>query len=170
MSTPTTPSRAAGPRSEHTRHLPHHTGRRPSETPDRDRGEDTVGEEASALARHRDPSRTTRRATDKAPAGRGVEWVRPSDLMTRAGGRVAGRGIDFEAELARRARRLPATGVRATGRGLGHARRRVAAHKQASRQRHTGRERAHRLPPVSEFGQRRTAPYSWVSRSGIGLG
>ncbi len=60
----------------------------------------------------------------------GVEWVRPTELIARQAGAVAGRGIDFQAELARRAR-TPA----------------VAAMRQVS-------ERARRLPPVSAFGRR----------------
>ena len=36
--------------------------------------------------------------------GRGVEWVRPTDLMARHSANVAGRGLDFQAELARRTR------------------------------------------------------------------
>jgi hypothetical protein len=58
----------------------------------------------------------------------GIVWVRASDLLSTGTGRIAGRGIDFEAELARRMRRTPATTRRAI------------------------RERADRLPPLSEFG------------------
>ena len=57
-----------------------------------------------------------------------VVWVRASDLLNTGAGRIAGRGIDFEAELARRMRRTPATTRRAI------------------------RERADSLPPLSEFG------------------
>ncbi len=57
-----------------------------------------------------------------------IAWVRASDLLNAGTGRIAGRGIDFEAELARRMRRTPATTRRAI------------------------RERADRLPPLSEFG------------------
>ncbi len=57
-----------------------------------------------------------------------IAWVRASDLLNTGTGRIAGRGIDFEAELARRMRRTPATTRRAI------------------------RERADRLPPLSEFG------------------
>jgi len=59
----------------------------------------------------------------------GIVWVRASDLLSTGTGRIAGRGIDFEAELARRMRRSPTTTRRAI------------------------RERADRLPPLSEFGR-----------------
>lgn len=41
----------------------------------------------------------------------GVAWVRVSDLISTGTGRIAGRGIDFESELARRLRH-PAAGRR----------------------------------------------------------
>ncbi len=133
----------------------------------RDRGVEEG--EASALARHRDPSaRRTRpgaRAAGAKRPGRGVEWVRPSDLMTHAGGRLAGAGISFEAELARRLRRAPVTAVTVSRRTI---RARQAGRERAGRD--TARERADRLPPLSAFGQSRHRPYSWVTRSGIGLG
>ena len=112
--------------------------------------------EVSALARHRDPSLSDKADSQARKPRRGVAWVRPSELMTQAGGRVAARGIDFEAELARRARRAPATAIRA-------GRRRIDTIHQAAS------DRARRLPPVSEFG-RRSRTHSWVTRSGIGLG
>jgi hypothetical protein len=59
----------------------------------------------------------------------GISWVRASDLFSSGSARVAGRGIDFEAELARRMRRIPANASRAI------------------------RNRADRLPPLSEFGR-----------------
>ena len=124
--------------------------------PDKARDE---AEEASALARHKDPSLTGKDAKNGAKAKRrpGVEWVRPTDLLASRSGRVAGRGIDFQAELARRTRRLPGQTVRATHRTV----RSTAA---------KGSERARRLPPVSAFGRGSGQRFSWVSRSGIGLG
>jgi hypothetical protein len=117
--------------------------------------------EVSALAWHRDPSltkKTAETARDAAERKRpGVEWVRPSELMVSRSARVAGRGIDFEAELARRTRRAPAQVARLTGRGARAGARFVS-------------ERARRLPPVSDFGRGTGSSYSWVSRSGIGLG
>jgi hypothetical protein len=72
----------------------------------------------------------------------GIVWVRASDLLSTGTGRIAGRGIDFEAELTRRMRRTPATTRRAI------------------------RERADRLPPLSEFG--RSREYPPFSRYGLG--
>jgi hypothetical protein len=72
----------------------------------------------------------------------GIVWVRASDLLSTGTGRIAGRGIDFEAELTRRMRRTPATTRRAI------------------------RERADRLPPLSEFGPSREYPP--FSRYGLG--
>ena len=101
-----------------------------------------------------DKSRTTtQHMARRAP---GVDWVRPTDLMVRQSATLAGRGIEFEVELARRTRRLSGQATRATSRGIGIAGRAVS-------------ERARRLPDVSEFG-RGSRPGSWVSRSGIGLG
>ncbi|MDQ0728770.1 hypothetical protein [Microbacterium sp. W4I20] len=60
--------------------------------------------------------------------GRGVEWVRPTDLMARSGSRVAGAGINFQAELYRRAHDAATTSTRGIA------------------------ERARRLPPASAFG------------------
>ena len=60
--------------------------------------------------------------------GRGVEWVRPTDLMVRGGSRVAGAGINFQAELQRRTYQATATSARGIA------------------------ERARHLPPLSAFG------------------
>ena len=77
--------------------------------------------------------------------GRGVEWVRPTDLMARHSANVAGRGLDFQAELARRTRTPLRIGMQAV------------------------RDRARRLPPISAFG-RSTAPQAQqVSRSGVSM-
>ncbi|WP_181861398.1 hypothetical protein [Microbacterium sp. JB110] len=114
--------------------------------------------EVSELARHGDPSNPAT-ATEK-PTGKrrpGVEWVRPSDLLASRLGRVAGQGIDFQAELARRARRVHGHAYRRTRTAAGSGARVVS-------------ERARRLPPVSAFGRGSAERHSWVSRSGIGLG
>ena len=79
--------------------------------------------------------------SENGPQRPSVVWVRASDLLNTGTGRIAGRGIDFEAELTRRMRRTPATTRRAI------------------------RERADRLPPLSEFGQSTERPQ--VSRSGL---
>lgn len=110
--------------------------------------------ETLELTHHRDPSLRVAAGAARAKAmGRGVEWVRPSELLLSRGGRVAGRGIDFQEELARRARRVPGQTYRATRAGV-----RVVS------------ERARRLPPVSAFGRGAGERFWWVSRSGIGLG
>lgn len=131
------------------------------EEPAETRASQVEAGEVSALARHRDPSltkKTAEAAKDKAEQKRpGVEWVRPSELLAARSARVAGRGIDFQAELARRTRRAPGHVVRGTRRGVRAGARFVS-------------ERARRLPPVSDFGRGPGPSYSWVSRSGIGLG
>lgn len=109
------------------------------------------GGEVSALARHGDPSQPKRRTAAQQAARmpqRRAVWVRPSELLTQAGGRAAGRGIDLQTELARRARRLPAQAVAAG--------------------RRTSSRRARRLPPVTAFG-RRSASQPATARAGIGL-
>lgn len=125
-----------------------------------DRAEKPAREgETSALAKHRDPSLTAQ-STRKDAATRaraGVEWVRPTDLMASRSARMAGRGIDFQAELARRARRVPGQAYRATRDGARSGARFVS-------------ERARKLPPVTAFGRGGGERFSWVSRSGIGLG
>lgn len=75
---------------------------------------------------------------------RGVEWVRPTDLIARHGATLSGRGIDFEAELARRARAPIATRM------------------------HDLAVRARRLPPLSAFGRSGATPEGPV-RSGVGM-
>lgn len=77
--------------------------------------------------------------------GRGVEWVRPTDLMARHSANVAGRGLDFQAELARRTRIPLRVGMQAA------------------------RDRARRLPPITAFG-RRTVTTSAPTRPGVGMG
>lgn len=95
--------------------------------------------EASAV----DKPRLSPAVDPAARYGRGVEWVRPTDLLVRGGSRVAGAGIDFQAELARRARGTAASGARAMS------------------------PSARRLPPVSAFG--RTGGRHGTDRGGVGL-
>ncbi len=71
----------------------------------------------------------------------GITWVRASDLLSMGSGHIAGQGIDHQAELARRIRRAPVTAVRAM------------------------RDRADRLPPLSEFGSQRKSPQ--IARNGL---
>lgn len=67
--------------------------------------------EASELARHRDPSLGAE-SLWPVIARKRVAWVRPTELASYAAPMV-GRGIDFHAELVRRARRAPITTTRA---------------------------------------------------------
>lgn len=117
--------------------------------------------EASELARRRDPSlkrsTTKRQAADAVKRHPGVEWVRPSDLIVRTGARVAGRGIDLQTALARRSRHGVVKAGRATGHGIARAYRVTS-------------DRARKLPPASAFGRGSGERYSWVTRTGIGLG
>ena len=77
--------------------------------------------------------------------GRGVEWVRPTDLIARHSAHAAGRGLDFQAELARRTRTPLRIGMQAA------------------------RDRARRLPPITAFG-RRAVTSSAPTRPGVGMG
>ncbi|NCD16030.1 MAG: hypothetical protein EOL91_01720 [Actinobacteria bacterium] len=77
--------------------------------------------------------------------GRGVEWVRPTDLIARHSAHAAGRGLDFQAELARRTRTPIGAGVRRLG------------------------DRARRLPPISAFGHSTAPQAQQMSRSGVSL-
>lgn len=74
---------------------------------------------------------------------RGVEWVRPRDLMMRAGSRVAGAGIDFHTELMRRACTATADSARYL------------------------RDRARQLPPLSAFG--RSGSRAGAERGPVGM-
>jgi hypothetical protein len=68
-------------------------------------------------------------APDPLTGRHNVAWVRLSDLISSGSGRIAGRGIDFEAELARRLRRSPDVTRRAI------------------------RDRSAALPPLDAFGR-----------------
>lgn len=59
---------------------------------------------------------------------RGIEWVRPTDLISRGSASLAGRGIDLEVEMARKARAPMVDGLKSLG------------------------DRAGRLSPLSAFG------------------
>lgn len=88
-----------------------------------------------------DPSHTLGPLRDTADRP-GIIWVRASDLLSTSTGRLAGRGLDIETELARRLRRTHATA------------------------RHVIRERADRLPPLSEFG--RSGEHPQLRRDALG--
>ena len=91
---------------------------------------ETAGSEAerSAFAVHRDPSLTTTAGDRGSRVGRGIAWVRPTDLIARNTASLAGRGIDMEVEMARKAREPLVAGLRNLG------------------------DRARRLSPLSAFG------------------
>lgn len=101
--------------------------------------------EVSELARHGDPSRTvpvSSAATTLEDRLRAehersqVVWVRPTELLPSASGRLIGRGIDLRAELARRAEERRHTSAQAT-----------------PVTRPGVRARAQGLAPLSAFGQ-----------------
>lgn len=106
--------------------------------------------EVSELARRRDPSLQHGVGTAGRWDARGVAWMRPTDLVAQSSARWAGRGISFEAELARRMRRLP---LQATA---------------ASRSAIT--ERARRSPSLPGLGRHRAPSPTGTARSGIGFG
>ena len=120
-----------------------HERRRPIPEPERERElAESTGTPDAVGAPH-----IRRDDQEHTPAGRrarGVEWVRPTDLIARHSAHAAGLGLDFQAELARRTRTPIGAGVRRLG------------------------DRARRLPPISAFG-RSTAPASQVSRSGVSM-
>lgn len=115
--------------------------------------------ERSAFAVHRDPSMSPGSPGNR--VGRGIEWVRPSDLIAASSARFAGRGIDLHTELTRQARRVPGRTIRA-----GHDSVRAARDRAGSRVRE--------VPDVSEFdvfdSDYRHPSSSWVRVSGVGLG
>lgn len=128
------------------------------------RPEATEGSEAerSAFAVHRNPSLATTAGDRSSRVGRGIAWVRPTDLIASSTARIAGRGINFQSELAHRARRAP-----------GHAYRATRNHAREIRDRRA--ERTSAGPAVFESfdvfePQDRPRTSSWVRPSGIGLG
>jgi hypothetical protein len=95
--------------------------------------------------------------------GRGIAWVRPTDLIASSTARIAGRGINLQAELVHRARRAPGQAYRATRDGV-----------RDIRDRHAQRTTPGESSVFESFDvfepqdQRRSS--SWVRPSGIGLG
>ena len=71
-----------------------------------------------------------------------VTWIRAADLLNLGAGRIAGRGIDLQANTVRQIRRAPVTAARAI------------------------RARAARLAPLSEFGAVRDR--AQIGRDGFG--
>ena len=119
--------------------------------------------ERSAFAVHRDPSLTAAGADPGSRVGRGVAWVRPTDLIASSTARIAGRGINFQTELAHRARRAPGQAYRATRSGV-----------RDLRERRPERAAPAESSVFESFDvfepQDRPRSSSWVRPSGIGLG
>lgn len=91
--------------------------------------------------RHAPPQRVSSRnarvsaaVADENVTRPGIVWVRASDLLSTGTGCIVGRGIDLEAGLSRRVRQSPTIARRAI------------------------RERAERLPPLTEFGRSTGCP------------
>ena len=81
---------------------PHDQHEKQHETPDR-RHEQSEPVEKTGTPDAVEAALVRRDDREHAPAGRrarGVEWVRPTDLIARHGATLSGRGIDFEAEIA----------------------------------------------------------------------
>ncbi len=76
--------------------------------------------------------------------GRGVDWVRPTDLFARAGGALSRGGIDLAAAGSRRLRAPIEKGAQWAG------------------------ERARHLPPLSAIGRRGGTDHA-QARSGVGM-
>jgi hypothetical protein len=62
----------------------------------------------NALALHGDPSRPQAVQPSAEPGRPTITWVRPSEVPALVGARWAGRSIDLQDDLTRRARRAPA--------------------------------------------------------------
>lgn len=75
---------------------------------------------------------------------RGVDWVRPTDLIAQGGGALSRRGMDRTADMSRLVRAPIEKGARWVA------------------------ERAKRLPPLSAFGRRGGAEQG-PRRSGVGM-
>ncbi|ATH97416.1 hypothetical protein [Dermabacter jinjuensis] len=105
--------------------------------PELDEGAEGVPEALKART-----ARTTSRPVGR-QVGRGVEWVRPTDLMARRGATVAGRGIHFQTALSQKTRHGITVGARRVG------------------------DRAGRLAPLSAFG--RGQAQSVPGRSAVGM-
>lgn len=120
----------------------------PEPGPERTPLEPVEQHEAPEAVRAAEAARRRATGTSKPAADarrvRGVEWVRPTDLLARHGSALAGRGIDFEVELARRTRTPLTSGARHLG------------------------ERARRLPPLSAFGRGPTGQAP-PARPGVGM-
>lgn len=117
-----------------TEQYPHDPQQQRPPDPSPERPEASAGMAPEAIqAADVDRDRQAAADLDTEKPTRGVDWVRPSDLMSRAGGALSRRGIDFQADLSSRARAGIATGAKYL----------VAS--------------AKRLPPLSAFGREEPA-------------
>ncbi|WP_342373031.1 hypothetical protein PCC79_03615 [Propioniciclava soli] len=115
----------------------------PEQTPKPDNEAVELGATPDAVKQQTSRRDAVRERMDRV-RGRGVEWVRPTDLLVRSSGTLAGRGIEFNSEQGRRFRSSLVAGVRSVS------------------------ERAKRLPPLSAFG-RRGQHVEGPARSGVGM-
>lgn len=119
--------------------------------------------ERSAFAVHRDPSLTGTATDPGSRVGRGIAWVRPTDLIASSTARIAGRGINFQTELAHRARRAPGQTYRMT-----RDRARDFRERRAERAAPAGSSVFESFDVFEPQGRPRSS--SWVRPSGTGLG
>jgi hypothetical protein len=74
----------------------------------------------NAFVLHGDPSLPQPVQPSAEPVRPTITWVRPSEVSTLIGARWAGRGIDLQDELTRRARRAPAAAATKAASRLTH--------------------------------------------------
>ncbi|TFD12125.1 hypothetical protein E3T35_07935 [Cryobacterium sp. TMT1-2-2] len=101
-----------------------------------------VLEEKSRLSARARGGLSNARQAGTAASRPAVTWIRAADLLNLGAGRIAGRGIDLQANAVRQVRRAPVTAARAI------------------------RARAARLAPLSEFGAVRDR--AQIGRDGFG--
>lgn len=128
-----------GAHPSHARPGPAASASRPPDTPN------TVVSH-SEFAVHGDPSLRRHLRLNAQGSDSGVTWMRPTELAARAGGRIAGYGIDFQEELMRRIR----AGLRRDSR-------------------HTARAQAPRLADLSLGGRDYPTEEPTAERSRLGL-
>ncbi len=125
----------------------HHRHREPEQAPQVRTTPNSVEDAEAAGTPDAIKEAASRRAAKEKLArvrGRGVDWVRPSDLFARGGGALSRRGIDVTAAGNRRLRAPIDKGARWAA------------------------ERARRLPPLSAFGRRGGTDRD-QARSGVGM-
>ncbi len=125
----------------------HHRHREPEQAPQVRTTPNSVEDAGAAGTPDAIKEAASRRAAKEKLArvrGRGVDWVRPSDLFARGGGALSRRGIDVTAAGNRRLRAPIDKGARWAA------------------------ERARRLPPLSAFGRRGRTDRD-QARSGVGM-